>query len=506
MRTHKRGLLRQHFFAHLGIMAAAMLLAGLYLSWQLRPLVLKRAATPSASSASDDDAWTPTEKPAPVDSFLTARDPMAIAAALAIATATAASLWWLLRRVVRPLREIRAAADSFAEGELQRRLPPFRSKELALLADSMNRMAVRLDQRIHGILNQQNEHEAMLSSMEEGVLAVDNHGAILSLNETCAALLGADAAKLRGRIIYEVIRKPDLLSFVEAALAHNASLDGDLRFYGLEERWLNAHGTVLHDANRRKIGALIVLHDVTRLRRLENVRRDFVANVSHELRTPITSIKGFVETLLDEALDNKESALRFLQIVHRQVNRLNAIICDLLTLSRIERGSEEQTIEAAPEPVQEVLRAAVEMCQQRADARGIALILQCPEDLTASINAPLLEQAVVNLVDNAIKYSGAGASVELEGCRNDEEVVIRVKDAGCGIAAKHLPRLFERFYRVDKARSREQGGTGLGLAIVKHIVLAHQGSVDVESTVGKGSTFCIRLPVARSAAPLPQTV
>ena len=234
---------------------------------------------------------------------------------------------------------------------MQRRLPRGGSKELALLADSMNRMAAELDQRIHRILNQQNEHEAMLSSMEEGVLAVDNHGAILSLNETCAALLGADAAKLRGRIIYEVIRKPDLLSFVEAALADNASLDGDLRFYGPEERWLNAHGTVLHDANRRKIGALIVLHDVTRLRRLENVRRDFVANVSHELRTPITSIKGFVETLLDEALENKENSLRFLQIVHRQVNRLDAIICDLLTLSRIERGSEEQTIEAEPEPV-----------------------------------------------------------------------------------------------------------------------------------------------------------
>jgi two-component system phosphate regulon sensor histidine kinase PhoR len=342
--------------------------------------------------------------------------------------------------------------------------------------------------------------------MEEGVLAVDNHGTILSLNETCASLLGAESAKLRGRIIYEVIRKPDLLKFVETALASSASIDGDLRFYGAQDRWLDAHGTALHDAHHQKIGALIVLHDVTRLRHLENVRRDFVANVSHELRTPITSIKGFVETIVDEALDNKENALRFLKIVHRQVNRLDAIISDLLMLSRIERGSEEQTIEAEPEPLREVLRAAAEMCQQRAADKGITLAVECPEDLTATVNAPLLEQAVVNLVDNAIKYSGEGASVQVEGYRDADSVVIRVKDDGCGIAAKHLPRLFERFYRVDKARSRELGGTGLGLAIVKHIVMAHQGSVYVESTVGKGSTFYIRLPGARALVPGPEVV
>ena len=362
------------------------------------------------------------------------------------------------------MREIRAAADWFAAGELQRRLPRGRAKELALLADSMNRMAAELDRRIHGILNQQNEHEAMLSSMEEGVLAVDNHGAILSLNETCAALLGADAAKLRGRIIYEVIRKPDLLSFVEAALAEQ-------RLARRRPPLLRTGGAVAqrprHGAARRAIGgrsaSLIVLHDVTRLRRLENVRRDFVANVSHELRTPITSIKGFVETLLDERPGE-------------QGNR------PAVPANRPPPGQPPRRHHLRPaDPVAD--RAGVGGTDDRGRAgagaggaagggrdvpaegrwrRGSPRVLRCPEDLTAAINAPLLEQAVVNLVDNAIKYSDAGRERRVGGQPQDGEVVIRVQDEGCGIAAKHLPRLFERFYRVDKARSREQGRHGPG--------------------------------------------
>jgi len=228
------------------------------------------------------------------------------------------------------------------------------------------------------------------------------------------------------------------------------------------------------------------------------VRRDFVANVSHELRTPITSIKGFVETLLDGALENRENAVRFLRIVLRQINRVNAIIGDLLTLSRIERGAEEQVIEFASQCVHDVLRAAAEMCQQKAADKQIAIELACPDDLRADVNASLVEQAVINLLDNAIKYSEPGGTVELSGAGAGAEVLITVQDHGCGIEAQHLPRLFERFYRVDKARSRDLGGTGLGLAIVKHIALAHRGSVREESVVGRGSVFVLRLPVAEA--------
>ena len=371
------------------------------------------------------------------------------------------------------------------------------AEEIRMLAQSLNHMAAELDQRLETIVRQENEHQAVLSSMVEGVLAVDPEGAILSLNETCAEMLGVDAEQARGRLVHEAIRHAGLLTFVEKALASPEPVEQDLEATGPDRHWLHAHGTVLHDGQQRKIGALIVLHDVTRLRHLEKIRRDFVANVSHELKTPITSIKGFVETLLHEQLEDKDNSLRFLGIILRQVNRLDAIIGDLLMLSRLERGSEEQTIQLQSESLAEVLRAAVEMCEKKAADKQMRLDLDCPADLQAEINAPLLEQAVTNLIDNAIKYSEAGAAVRIAASQQENEVVIRVQDQGCGIEAVHLPRLFERFYRVDRARSRELGGTGLGLAIVKHIVAAHRGSVRVESTVGQGSTFFISLPRER---------
>ncbi len=365
-----------------------------------------------------------------------------------------------------------------------------------MLAESLNTMAAQLDERIQRVLRQQSEHQAMLSSMEEGVMAVDRGGTVLSVNDPCASLLGVEPDKLRGRSIYEVLRKPDLLKFIENSQASTRSLDGDLRFFSPEERWLHAHGTALHDARGQKIGVLIVLHDVTRLRHLENVRRDFVANVSHELRTPITSIKGFVETLLEEGLDDPANARRFLGIVLRQANRLDAIITDLLLLSRIERGNEDQRIETDAEPLVQVLQVARETCEKKAQDKSVEIVVDCACDLVAKINAPLLEQAVINLIDNAIKYSDAGATVRVAAMQEQSSAVIRVMDNGRGIAANHLPRLFERFYRVDKARSRELGGTGLGLAIVKHIMTAHQGCVQVESTVGRGSTFTLRFPLS----------
>ncbi|MFA5112568.1 MAG: ATP-binding protein, partial [Desulfobaccales bacterium] len=230
------------------------------------------------------------------------------------------------------------------------------------------------------------------------------------------------------------------------------------------------------------------------LRRLEQARRDFVANVSHELKTPITSIKGFVETLLDGAIQEPDNAVNFLNIIARHADRLNAIIDDLLSLSRIEQDSDRGKIALAVSQVSEVLRKAVQVCRERAAAKDIAIDLTCPADLTAEINAPLLEQAVVNLIDNAVKYSPAARPVQVEARVEPGEVVILVKDQGPGIAPEHLARLFERFYRVDPGRSRKVGGTGLGLAIVKHIAQAHGGYVTLQSAPGKGSTFFIHLP------------
>ncbi|MEN6451414.1 MAG: ATP-binding protein, partial [Thermoguttaceae bacterium] len=423
-----------------------------------------------------------------------------LAAALVGILCYAAVSLVISRRMSRPLEQIKAGVARFAAGELGHRLPIAGPEEIRALAAGLNDMAAQLNERIQTVLRQQDEREAMLSSMEEGVLAIDNSGTILRLNKTCASLLGGEPERFQSRGAYEVIRKPELLEFVEAALQSGSPLEREIQLRGPHDRWLVAHSSPLRDPQRGTIGVLVVLHDVTRLRHLEEVRRDFVANVSHELRTPITSLKGFVETLLDGALQDRENASRFLQIMLRQVNRLDAIIGDLLALSRIEKGSEGQTIELAVEPIRGVLQGAVEMCEKKAAEKSMTIEVACPEELTAEVNAALLEQAVINLLDNAIKYSESRSVVSLLAEQQGDELVIAVTDRGCGIEAKHLPRLFERFYRVDKARSRELGGTGLGLAIVKHIALAHHGSVSVESAVGAGSTFAMRLPLAASNA------
>lgn len=409
------------------------------------------------------------------------------------------------RRILRPMQALRAGAERFARGELQHRLDVAGPPEMARLACSLNEMASQLDARIRTILTQENEHEAMLASMEEGVLAVDDSYRIVSLNDACARLLGLDGPRLRGCLLQAAVRRPDLLEFVEEALTRDEAVDGELKFLGQPDRWLHAHGTALRDAEGNRTGALIVFYDVTRIRQLENVRRDFVANVSHELKTPITSIKGFVETLLDDGLADKETSLEFLQIILRQVNRMDAIIADLLSLASLERGQETRTIALEPTPLHKVLRAACEICRRAAAEKEIRLEIDCPDELVANVNAPLLEQAVVNLVDNAVKYSERGAVVYVDAAADGPGARIAVRDRGCGIAPQHLARLFERFYRVDRARSRELGGTGLGLAIVKHIMTAHRGSATVESTVGRGSTFVLYLaPPLPAPAPPPE--
>jgi two-component system phosphate regulon sensor histidine kinase PhoR len=332
--------------------------------------------------------------------------------------------------------------------------------------------------------------------MVEGVLAVDREERLISINQAAASLLGIRSTEASGRSIQEVVRNVELQQFIAKTLSETGRVEGEITLRENGERFLQAHGTILRDGSGREIGALVVLNDITRLRRLEGVRREFVANVSHELRTPITSIKGFVETLLDGAMWRPPDAERFLGIVAKQADRLNAIVTDLLTLSRVEQDTEKLSIPLEEHSIREVLKEAVQVCELKGVAKDVTIALTCDEKISARINPPLLEQAVVNLVDNAVKYSDSGKTVRVEGTESGSEVIISVIDEGCGIAKEHLPRLFERFYRVDRARSRELGGTGLGLAIVKHIAKAHGGHVAVESALGKGSTFTIHLPRA----------
>lgn len=402
------------------------------------------------------------------------------------------------RRIARPLEEMTLEAERFARGDLGQRLPVTGSLEIAALGSALNRMAAELDERIQARARQNNEMEAVLSSMSEGVIAVDPEERILRINQAAARLLAVTPAQATGRRVLEVARKAELQRFVARVLASHEMEEEDLCLPGPDgERSLQMRGAPLRDLGGREIGALMVFNDVTRLRRLESVRRDFVANVSHELKTPITAIKGSVETLLGGgALGEPAAAERFLAIVARQASRLEAIVDDLLALSRIEQDAGAATIPLVPAPVWPVLHAAQQVCQPAADEKQLEIRLFCSSELRGRINAPLLEQALVNLLTNAVKYSSNGGKVVVDAAQLGDQLMIKVQDWGVGIAAEHLPRVFERFYRVDPARSRKLGGTGLGLAIVKHIAQAHGGQVVVHSTPGEGSVFTLILPAA----------
>jgi two-component system, OmpR family, phosphate regulon sensor histidine kinase PhoR len=418
---------------------------------------------------------------------------------LGIATIAATLVSWRLARLQsRPFEEVAEAAQRLAQGNETERLPKSDVQELARLSESLNHLAQELEERGHTIGRQEHELEAVLASMVEGVLAVDSDERVISINRAAAGLIGGAVSEMRGRSLQEVVRNAELRRLATRAVTEGRSVEDDLVLRGEQDRVLQVCATPLRNVQGRSMGALLVLHDVTHFRHLENIRRDFVANVSHELKTPIALIKGFVETLLDGALENREDATRFLRIVAKQAERLNQIIEDLLSLAKIEESEEKGNLPLEPGSIKEILEAAMNDCQAQAAERDIRVDVLCDEDVVANINAHLLEQAVVNLLDNAIKYSDSGGEVLLAGGALSSEVLISVTDHGCGIDRDHLPRLFERFYRVDKARSRKLGGTGLGLAIVKHIVQAHGGKVSVQSTPGKGSTFTIQLPPVRT--------
>jgi len=430
------------------------------------------------------------------DRELAAAQRRLLAAHLALAAAATAVGYVLAHRAVRPVHELSLAAKRLAAGEIEAPLPATDLAEVADLAAAIAGLREQLVERGLLIGRQGTQQEAVLGSMIEGVLAIDGRQRIVGINRAAAELLGLDLDHVVRRSLQEVVRNPDLRRFALRAIDCREPVEDDLVLHGARDRTIRLRGTALRDVSGEG-GAVIVLNDVTDVQRLENVRRDFVANVSHELKTPIASIKGFVETLLDGAADNPTDAKRFLQIVAKQADRLAAIIEDLLALSRIEQSEGADDLPVEPAAIGGVLAAAAADCEPRAVERSITLDTQCDPVLVAEVNAPLLEQAVINLVDNAIKYSDAGRTIWMEAATAGNELVIRIRDEGCGIAAEHLPRLFERFYRVDRARSRKLGGTGLGLSIVKHIVQAHRGTISVESELGVGSTFTIRLPLAR---------
>jgi two-component system phosphate regulon sensor histidine kinase PhoR len=398
------------------------------------------------------------------------------------------------KKISRPVEQMTEVAKHFASGNLDMRLPIPNAAELADLAKALNEMAQQLNARIDTIKEERSQIQAILSSMIEGVMAVNSAGKIVSINKAAADLLGVDVTNSRGRNVEEVVRNLQLQKYIKNTLEDKPQSDTDSLILGDGERFLKLHGSSLTDDKGNRRGAVLVLYDITRTRQLEEVRRDFVANVSHELKTPVTSIKGFVETLLDESVSDPEQVRRFLTIIAKHADRLNAIIEDLLSLSRLEEDSEKRRLSFERTSIRPSLVSAIELSKVKAEEKHITVELSCDKEITARINAVLIEQAVLNLIDNAIKYNQSNSKIQVSARESGGEVLVAVSDQGCGIEKEHLDRIFERFYVVDKGRSRKLGGTGLGLSIVKHIAQVHGGYITVESKPGSGSVFTIYLP------------
>jgi two-component system phosphate regulon sensor histidine kinase PhoR len=398
------------------------------------------------------------------------------------------------KRINLPLVEIQNAATRFANELLKNKFKETDSIEIDQVAGTLNKMARQLNDQINVITAEKNEKEAILSSMSEGVIAVNTREQIIGMNKEASRIFGVSVEDCRGKFLHESIRNAPLQEFTAKALKSSTTIDGDFTLNYGTELHVRALGTILRDAKENPIGALVVLNDVTRLRRLENTRKDFVANVSHELKTPITSIKGFVETLREGAIDDSKNAHRFLDIIAKQTDHLNAIVEDLLALSRIEQYSNQAQISLEVTHIYDLLKSSADQCLTELGTQSAPINLVCDPDLKIKVNLHLLEQAVVNLLQNALKYGKTEKGIEVRGGVKDKETFICVQDWGQGIPSEHHKRLFERFYTVDKSRNRDSAGTGLGLAIVKHIAQAHGGRVLVESSPNKGSAFYIFLP------------
>lgn len=403
--------------------------------------------------------------------------------------------FFISRNKAKPILEMRSAAERFSKGNFKEKIFPPKNPELQSLAESLNEMAAQLDDKINIIIEQKKLQNSVFDSMKEGVLAVDYDERILMINKTAENILLVTGVENIGKTLQEVVRISDIQKFFKKILNEEHIEETEILIRQEEDKILQLSGSLLHDFENNKIGALVVINDISNLKHLDNLKRDLVANVSHELKTPLTSIKGFIEILQEEVIDDPEKIKRFLEIISKQTERLIAIIEDLLSLSRLEQNVETNEIKFEENLIVPIIYSSIEDYEFKAKEKNIKIKIKCDKGLKANVNRLLIEQAISNLVDNAIKYSENNKKIEIEAFIIENNLHIEVKDEGFGISEEHIPRLFERFYRVDKSRSRDEGGTGLGLAIVKHIAQVHNGIIEVESAPGKGSVFAVKIPL-----------
>ncbi|MDD3375352.1 MAG: ATP-binding protein [Candidatus Omnitrophica bacterium] len=393
-----------------------------------------------------------------------------------------------------PLKKISAVAKKISSGDYSRRINIFTNDEIGELSSSINYMSEQIKARISEVEANKSRFEAILLSMFEGVIVIDNNGSIKLMNNTLKKMLNVSESPI-GRRPLEVIRNIEIQEIADKVLDLKSGVQsGEINILQPSERTLQVHAaTVMRD--NEIFGAVLVFHDITELRRLENIRKDFVANVSHELRTPITNIKGFSETLLDGAIEDKENAKDFLKTINADANRLAQLVDDLLDLSRIESGKTNLNIVSCN--IEDIVDRVIVSLRKQIREGKIVIKKNIPNNLSKiKADEKSIMQVFLNLIDNAIKYNNDEGLITISVAERNDFVEVSIKDNGIGIPEEDLPRIFERFYRVDKARSRELGGTGLGLSIAKHLVQSHKGQISVQSELGKGTMFSFTLPKA----------
>lgn len=406
-------------------------------------------------------------------------------------------------QLTRPIEKITRVARQITRLNYKSRVYLRNRDEIGELGQAINTMADSLQQQMHRILENESQLSGVLDNMVSGVVMIDEQGRIVLLNRSAEDILGDVASDLIGKP-YDSAKHPyELIRLIQACIERGEHIRDEIMFYFPEERILEVNLVPMKAAEDEWLGLVIVLHDITAIRRLEKMRSEFVANVSHELKTPIAAVKGFAETLLAGAMNDAETARSFLQIIYDESERLNRLIGDILELSKVE--SKRAPLHFSPVHLGSFVGKTLDMMRSAADKKEIGLEMKVDEELYMEADEDRLRQILFNLLANGINYTPEGGRVKIEveevpadGEHAVDKIRFIVSDTGIGIPKKDLPRIFERFYRVDKARSRSSGGTGLGLSIVKHLVELHKGSIRVESEVGLGSRFILELPVIHS--------
>ncbi len=397
---------------------------------------------------------------------------------------------------LRPVPIIQNVFHQLLQSHTQSTIRDRSYRELYELSVELEILSERLDFRFQILVQQQKELEVILSNMVEGVLVVNSNLEIQQMNQRFADIFDCTQNISVGKQLQSLVRNPNLIQFIDNLLHTQTELVDEISLIGDHDKHILITGNIILNAQKKLIGVLVVVNDITNVHKLEGIRKEFVANVSHELKTPITSIKGFVETLLEEEDYEQKQTRKFLKIILKHADRLNLIIEDLLTLARFEQENVREELDFEIVDIYSIVNNAFENYRSVAEFCEIELRLENSEHYSIKANARLIEQAIGNLIDNAIKYCEPKKQIFVTTEVKPDKILIKVIDQGCGISSKHLPRLFERFYRVDKSRSRQMGGTGLGLAIVKHIALVHGGAIEVVSEKDVGSTFTLILPGA----------